>query len=526
MDSNNQTGTFDTSTGEALAAQSSASGVVIDYDASGDAYTITSNGGRSATFSASDEVAGGQPGGRLFERTDGNRTERLILAYENFGPRLETESVALGVWQSSLTSGSNQDDEFEVFVYGFPTDAAAVPVTGTAEYRTGLYGYTSQVGEQAISFEGSGNLIFDFGRGTFILDAGIKEDFRFTNDGRTGALYFRASGTLSSSLNGFTGTFLYDGSGRNTIVGLINGLFFGGDASEAGGTFAGDDGAGNSVIGGFTAEFSGDPTRNISLEDLQFDERFFLGQSRYRQQRFKDGSPGTYEAGITTNGSLRYTVTDQNFRLSGYVENEGRFGPDDIVSAQGAEFEVYERTVGPEVIQLALFQPTNASGVDLTYSSFGTYRRTYEDSVRITFTETWFHYGLPTLEGVLDGRTGTASYNGIARGIAGSSDGLRDLDVTGTSQFVINFADQGYSGWLRLSGTEDGGSTVDFGQFDLLAGNGFSQNFVLAPLQQGGADVGRIQLRFYGPNGEELTGIFSILTSDYAIAGATGTTRD
>ena len=526
VESASQTARYDLGTDTTQASQSAASRIQIDYSAADGSYTITIPGLRSTVFTPSDEINAADPTRREFKTNNGNESEALTLAYSNFGSNLETDSVALGFWQRTNVNGSLQDSEYDVFVYGFPTSASNVPTTGSADFRTDVFGFSSQVGSEPLSFQGTGNTVFDFARGTFSMDTNISESFLFTGAGRFGALYLRASGNIASAANGFSGTFAFDGSG-NTVFGDLYGAFFGEDGSEAGGTFSGDDGAGNSVVGGFTALSQGPSASNLSVYNLTADELFYTGQANYEQRRYKDGSLGFVSARVGSNGQVSYDATDQSYRVAGFVEAEGRFRPSDIVSAAGSEFDVYRINAGAEDIELAIYQPADGGEIELTYSGFGVYRRTFEDANQFNFRQDWFLYGLDTPEGVLAGRTGTGTYNGVVRGVAGSRDGKRELGVTGSSQFLIDFATSGYAGWLRLLGTDKAdGSQVDFGEFTLAEGTYGTRNAFQTALRQNGGDVGEIQLRFFGPTGEELAGVFGIGLNDYGIVGGTAAVRE
>lgn len=526
VQSGHEAASFDLGNGDTLSSQSSKSGVVIAYDAGSDSYTLTEDSGRTATFSPADEIELTDTSQRRFQVSNGSKSDFLTLAHVGYGSGLETDSVALGFWQSNLVSGTVQDTKFDVFVYGFPSTFANVPVTGSANFRTDVFGFTSQVGFEPISFQGSGATVFDFLRGTFEMDTTVSENFLFTEGGTGGALWFRAAGNISSSANSFDGTFIYDGS-QTTITGLLNGAFFGEEAEEAGGTFVGDDGLGNSVVGGFTAGLPKEVDQNLSVYELQFDETFFTGASTFERRTYKDGTAGFSYAGLTSNSQFSYRASDNSYRVAGVAESEGLFSPADLVTAPDAPFEVYRKSGDLIDYELTLYQPANGGQVELTYSGFGAYRRLYEDAAQLNTNEQWFMFGIDTLEGVLDARTGSATYNGIARGSAGSADGRRDLAVNGTSQFVIDFLTQGYSGWLRLEGTDnDDGSLVDFGQIDLAAGNGYNRNAFTTALKRSGSDVGEIQLRFYGPTGEELAGVFGLTVDGFSVAGATAAKRD
>lgn len=524
--SGNQIARYNLGSGDTLASQSSTGSIQIDYDASTDSYAITSDGRRNVIFTPSDEVDIGETGRRRFQISDGGQSEFLTLVYSGYGSNLRTKSVALGFWQSNIVDGMTQDTDFDAFVYGFPSGASAIPKTGSADFQTDVFGFSSQLGREPMSFQGTGTTVFDFARGTFAMETNISENFLFSGGGRSGALYFNASGNLSSSSNAFDGSFFYDGSG-DPIVGLLNGSFFGVNATEAGGTFAGDDLVGNSVVGGFTAASRGDSRQNLSVYDLTADQLFYTAEAGYEQRRYKNGSPGFVSPVFTSNNQLSYRASDKSFRVSGFVEDEGRFTPADLVSPASAEFDVYRINAGAEDIELAIYQPANGSEIALTYSGFGVYRRTFEDAAQFNFTQDWFLYGLAPPEGVLDARSGTGTYNGVARGVAGSTDGMRQLNVTGTSQFVIDFAARGYAGWLRLRGTDTAnGAEIDFGQFNLAEGNTLFRSAFTTALQQGGDSVGEIQLRFYGPTGEEMAGVFGINTTGFGIAGATAAKRE
>lgn len=516
---------FDLSTSATLASQSSGGRVQIAYDAASKNYTLTSPNGRQAVFGAGDEIDPGDPTERRFAVRGTDKSDFLTLAYTGYGSSLETKSVALGFWQTNTSDGTTQNTDFDVFVYGFPSAASVIPATGSAEFQTDVFGLSTQVGSEGMAFQGTGLTVFDFARATFEMRTNISEYFLVTNDGRFGALDLTASGNIASGANSFNGTFNYRGSGK-PVSGLLSGTFFGPDAKEAGGTFAGDDGLGNSVVGAFTAASRGPVQQNLSLDSLRSDQLFYVPVSQLEQRRYKDGSKGFTSASMGSNGQVTFRASDQSYRYAGYVEDESLFRPSNIVSPAQSEYTEYRIKYGAEDIELALYQPAKGGEVALTYSGFGVYRRTYDDAAAATIRQDWFGYGLDTPEGVLAARTGTGTYNGLARGIAGSRDGNRQLDITGTSQFQIDFGSQAYSGWLRLAGRDTAdGSQVDFGQFDLAPGTGIFRNAFTTGLLQNGDGAGELQLRFYGPTGEELAGVFNINLPDYGIAGATAARR-
>lgn len=496
--------------------------VTIAYDASNGTYTLTRNG-TSRAFSPSDKANGGYAGERRFSKSDANGSDHLTLVDSAYASGLKTRSVGLGYWQSNSRADSRQNTLFDIFVYGFPT--AAAPRTGSAEYTTDVFGLTTQVGRDPLTFTGSGKTVFDFERGNFTIDTNLQEYYFVTGAERFGALYFRASGNLTSADGGFSGSFLYDGS-LDSVAGTVSGRFYGPNGEEAGGVFNGDNGAGGTVVGGFTAGNRAPVSQNMTLPNLQGDQLFYTGQSQYFAQQFKDGSERGYASADIQNGQLSYDA-GSGYRMAGYSNEEGKFVEADRADSSTDRLAIYRKAVNGETIQLSLYKPNGPGELKLTYSSFGEYHRVTDTSEINGIYRTFFMYGLDTPEGVLTARPGSATYTGIAYGAASGPGGQQQFSVNGTSRFQIDFPSQSYSGWLKLQGTNDrNGSTADFGQFDLVAGKGIPRNAFSAGLTKNPGDAGQIQLRFYGPTGEEMAGAFGIRTADgFVIGGATAATR-
>ena len=497
--------------------------VAIAYNASSGTYTLTRNG-MSKAFAPSDLAGGSPPGERRFSKSDASGSDHLTLVDTSYASNLKTRSVGLGYWQSITGGGGRQNTAFDIFVYGFPTASAAVPRTGSAQYTTDVFGLTTQVGSDPLTFAGSGKTMFDFDRGKFTIDTNLEEYYFVTGAERYGALYFRASGNLTSGDGNFSGSFIYDGS-LDSVAGSLNGRFYGPNAEEAGGTFNGDNGAGGTVVGAFTAGNRTAVSDNMTLSNLQRDQLFYTGQSRYFAQQFKDGSDRGYASADLQNGQLHYEA-GSGYRIAGYSAEEGKFVEANRIDTAADRFAIYRKTVDGEDIQLSLYK-TSGGALNLTYASFGEYYRVPDTSEINGIYRTFFMYGIDTPEGVLTARPGSATYSGIAYGAAGAPGGQEQLKLSGTSQFQIDFPSQGYSGWLKLQGTSDrNGSAIDFGRFDLVGGKGFPRNAFTAGLAGNPGDHGDIQLRFYGPTGEEMAGVFAIRTANgFVLGGATAAVR-
>lgn len=498
--------------------------ISISYNAATGTYTMTRDG-ITQSFSPADRVATSSDADRRYVVATTGSSEALTLIDTSYTSDLRTRYVGLGFWQSNTRSGSLQNTAFDVFVYGFPTDTAAVPRMGSAQYTTDVFGLTTQVGRDPLTFAGTGPTVFDFDRSTFTIDTNLQEYYFVTGAGVTGALSFRAAGTLDSGDGRFSGTFRYEGS-LDPVAGQLNGRFYGPEAQEAGGVFTGDNGSGGTVVGGFTAANPTAPNRNITLTNLNHNMGLFALGGEYSGLQLKDGTDdGTSEARLLTKGLFYYT--DGRYAISGADGAEVEFAATDRVDGSADAFTVYRKTVGGETVEMSLYKPDGPGEIELTYASFGEYARFKETADANEITRTFLSYGLETAPGVLLGRTGTATYNGIVIGAAGSAGAQQQLAVTGTSQFQIDFASQGYGGWLRLQGADRvGGSTVDFGQFDLVVGTGLADSAFLTGLTKSGSPVGDIYMRFFGPNGDEMAGSFGLITGGRVITGATAAVRD
>src|SRR5690606_16129687 len=116
-----------------------------------------------------------------------------------------------------------------------------------------------------------------------------------------------------------------------------------------------------------------------------------------------------------------------------------------------------------------------------------------------------------------------------ALGAAATFDARRNLSVSGTSQFNIDFTNEGFGGWLQLTGLDIAdGSTKNFGRFDLIPGTGFTAEQFRTAFDLGNSTLpSSISMHFFGPAAEELAGSFEINTPDgFAIVGAALSVRD
>jgi hypothetical protein len=99
----------------------------------------------------------------------------------------------------------------------------------------------------------------------------------------------------------------------------------------------------------------------------------------------------------------------------------------------------------------------------------------------------------------------------VAYGAAANEGTAAEYDVTGTSQFDVDFSAQSMSGALSLQGAgRNGTRSIDFGTYNFSGAlPGYTTEGTL-PLTIGGTQGGSLTTRFYGPAGEEIGGEFSI----------------
>ncbi|GGD14020.1 transferrin-binding protein-like solute binding protein [Aquisalinus flavus] len=142
-----------------------------------------------------------------------------------------TNYTSLGIWYDQTAA---DEASYGVAVFGLPTPRYEVPRTGTASYAAAMAGHILQNNNTQF-LTGSINFDFDFTAQTmaFTMDADIAET---GINGRTD--YFDYD-TFTGSGNVYVDTFLGDfvSDSDDSIIGELEGAFFGADADEVAGTF-------------------------------------------------------------------------------------------------------------------------------------------------------------------------------------------------------------------------------------------------------------------------------------------------
>ena len=477
------------------AASSSSHPLTFSYDLASNSYTVSTQG-RSQTFAPSTRTSA-TGGIAVYALTSGTTADRLTIETASVTGYAATspQYSGLGYWQHTVTGSASSDVSVDFFVYGLSSAASAVPRTGSAAYATSVYGLVSPIGSEARFFQGTGRMDVDFVDGLLTTRAALSETgiVSQTNYGSGAAI--NGSGSLSSSANAFSGSVVYTGL-NNKSNGTLTGQFYGPTAQELGASFAttGTDGSSASgVIWG--NQNSSLPPVNQTTVNIVADQTF----AAQGAQMADSGNPTpTIAAGtvaVTTAGAV--TVTPAGLPTAKLTSSN-------IITSSNANFTAYSQANANGTIAVNLYKVgSDNAELALTYMSFGNWQGPAAAGSSTTATS-WFAYGLGTDAAVIQARTGSANYSGVAYGTAYNSATNASASVNGTASFAVNFDMQGYFGSFGLKNT-----ATNYGTFNASGSlaNGMAQTGSVTGVTAG---TGTIQPAFYGPNGQEFGGPFQI----------------
>ncbi|HVJ01030.1 MAG TPA: transferrin-binding protein-like solute binding protein [Sphingomonas sp.] len=485
---------LDLTTRTGVSGQVRPNSLTVSYDAGTRSYTISADGRSQGFGPAEIQTSGG--GETIYQKTASGDRDYLTVTTTPYTSTRSNQYVGLAYWQHNVVSGTRQDMDFYVFTYGLPTAAAAVPRTGTAGFRTDMFGAVSAPGQEPRAFQGQGEFSIDFGAGVFSAHNYLTETSLVTGQSvMGGGIEFTGAGHLSAS--GFTGNALYRGW-FGSAGGSLNGRFYGPNSEELGGAFSGSNGNGMTVVGGFTGQRdAGVPVENLTLTNLT------------RPQLFYEGYINNLVSQLNWQNSETFTYGTPTSDLYG-----GQFTINDKVASSDPNFTTYRKSFSSgydtQDVTLRLYKPGNGNTeLALTYASFTHYSTTVPVGLGRQRVDQYGGYGLATPDGLLMGKTGTGSYRGILHGTGRQYPSTVFYDVKGTSLFTVDFGAQNYTGALSMAGTaSDGSGSIDFGSYD-VAGR-LTLTGTTGFLSRGGVEAGQFAPRFYGPDGEEIVAPFSV----------------
>lgn len=523
--------TFDLTTKTTITGSNTPGALTIGYNAGSNSYSIAI-GGRTQTFAPSDIIADAPYETRY--QTEGANRDYLTLVKIPYTGTTATQYVGMGYLQRNLVSNGRQDTEFSTFTYGLDTPSGAVPRTGTAAFSIDVFGLASTPGYEPRTFQGRGTFSTDFAAGIFSAHSYLTETGLLTGSAITGGgIELTSAGHLSASNGTFSGNMLYGGV-NGAVAGSLSGRFYGPTGQELGASFAGDNGDGASVTGSFTGQR--DPSAlvaNLTLTNLTSAQLFYVPFALLTTTSF-DGQGGFNTSTYSTIGQLNRQNTE-TFTYAPGISNlpGGQFTINDKVAGSDPNFVAYHKTFNGQEVTLELYKPGSANTeLALTYASLGRWSTSEGRAVVTERSQVYLAYGLETPARLLSAKTGTGRYAGIVYGAGANRLTSATYDVTGTSRFDVDFSNQSYSGALALAGTGTNGTpSLDFGSYDFAGQLAAYSAATTVRLANNGANAGEMTTRFYGPDGEEIAGTFTLIApagsagAGTTIAGATAAKR-
>jgi hypothetical protein len=510
---------FDLSTSKTVTAAVSGGQLQISYDGTGNRYSVTL-AAQTDTFTPAD-IDTNEFGIVRYKRiVDGSPTY-LTLVTTPYTGSVPNKYVGMGYLQRNALSANWQETQFSIFTYGFATSAASMPRAGSAGYKIDIFGLSAFPGYEPAVLQGPGTFSVDFASGDFSAQGYLQESGLVTGGaGIGGNIALEARGSLTANDSSFGGNVRF-GTTNGEIVGSLAGRFYGVQAAELGAEFHGSNSSGAVLNGAFTGQKdTAASATNLTLTNLTSSQSFYA--PTVDLQLRTGGVDGLEVRAFELNGGLNRTSA------SSFVFGPGNSGfpyaeftSADQVASSDPNYLAYRKTIDGQDVSVDLYVPgpTNTQ-LALTYASFGRWHSTQQTGV-IEAHNVFFAYGLETPARLLSARTGTARYNGTVIGAGANQDTGGIYDLTGNSQFAIDFSSQIISGALALQGQgRNGTASLDFGSYDL---SGPLSSYVQTEtgLTHLGADVGTIRTRFYGPDGEEIGGVFSMKAPPGSIGAGT-----
>lgn len=515
------TAAFDLTNKAVITGNGNNESLTVNYDASAKSYTLTT-GGRTQVFAPTD-VNSTTTNDTQYRKTDGTNIDYLTLVKVPYTGTTPSKYVAIGYWQRNVLTGTRQDTLFDVFTYGFPTAAGVVPRSGTASFATDVFGLAAYPGHEPRIFQGRGTFSADLLSGLFSFNSPLTETNLLTGASIVGgSVNLLGSGKFGSDST-FSGNMRYDGA-YGTVSGTVSGRFFGPAAEEVGAAFVGNNSAGATVNGALTGQRNDAlPAVNQALTNLIAPQLFFGQGALLTFTTFDSG--GTPQARTTTLTGQLNRALDGSFTYGPGASNlpSGTFNSPSIVASSDPNFVSYQPTFNGQPVKLDLYKPGSAnSELVLTYATFGRWSSTAKNGAVTEFNQVYFAYGIETPARLLAAKTGSGHYVGVAYGAGANQTTGALYDIKGTSMFDIDFSRQSYSGAIALKGTStNGAAAVDFGNFTFAAPLSAFTAESAADLMQNGQLRGTLTQRFFGPDGEEIAGPFTLSVPGAAGSGFT-----
>lgn len=488
--------------------------LTIEYKASTQTYTITTQGRTQDFGPAQKDATLSNAAATVYKRSEGALTETLSLSTNTTDPGTPDAPlfryVGAGLWQRTQTDGPNATTTMDYFTYGVPTPASAMPTTGTATFGVRLDGQAGYP-QQNYVLTGGGRFQVDFASGGLVGSGTID---RYRNSLYEGTLNWTSQAKLKAGSTTFSGSFNF-----GARPGAIDGRFYGPHHEEFGAVWSTNlyDNvvASGTILGRDTATM---PSNN-GLANLVINEDLggaAVAVSYGRSTRWDQQNLTTRSLYITYSETQKALTIRAG--IDGYSGNPRALTPAIRDAAHSdATYDAYSVTTQASSLSAGTLRvsrpgPSNPL-IALTYTGFGTSETVLAPSQHSTFPYTDFAYGFgEATPASAVPSSGSATYNGVILGYSGvPSDGnTRPYAISGDARMAYNFGAATLTGTLNpvatdrdtgtsyalgayaFSGTGDAGKATFAGTFDKIINLPFS-----------GDTRGSIKGQFTGPHAEE-----------------------
>jgi hypothetical protein len=234
-------------------------------------------------------------------------------------------------------------------------------------------------------------------------------------------------------------------------------------------------------------------------------------QSTIKYTKTSTGASGYGNLARVTSTVLYDPSTDTyTIRDTGSLTTKSSFAPANIdAGSSNATFTVYKKVNGSTTETFRLLNSgATTQGVTLTYVQYGQWRRATTGSTGTSVNDTYVVFGSKSPASAVT--SGTGHYATALDGTFVNKNGA--YAVSGTGTFDADFLHRMISYSSTATGTpEAGGSAINFGT---MTGTGsistYSATFRGTGTANGNGYTMDVNGNFYGPNADEIGGVFNI----------------
>ncbi|MGE8134575.1 transferrin-binding protein-like solute binding protein [Novosphingobium subterraneum] len=410
--------------------------------------------------------------------------------------------------------------QIDAFVYGNTTSDSAIPRSGSAAFNVALNGGLMANSAKIQSIAGQGSINVNFGTGAistlgnYAVGGAIPGIGANLPGAQTDSGTWTGSGTLSSSVNNFSGNIAFDGT--TDYNGTLAGKLFGPAAEKIGAVVQASNSSGAVLAAAITGTRGSDTTASQSGLAALTSTTVLRG---IRAGYFYTPALNSRGAALNTLLEVTYNPTDKTYAVVSKGFNGSADQPlqtiagSDLKPAESnSTFDVYQ---GADYTARVFKFGSGNPAIALTYSSFAQITRTNVVDGRETSAVYFVPFGGQTPSFQIP-RTGTATYTGVVYGYGYNGATRRDASLSGTSSFSVNFETARGNVSMALTATDVANNArSDLGTFTYggpldgsCPGCGVSNGFNLSGSNPGVS--GRMDGVFFGPNAAEWAGAFTL----------------